>query len=65
MSERTRLLNRRWSQTLDLEVDVHLYAVSIAFDDAAIVISHHLQLGGTAEQLRRSMSRERVQTTAC
>ena len=26
-------------------------------DDAAIVISHHLQRGGTAEQLRRSMSR--------
>ncbi len=26
-------------------------------DDAAIVISHHLQRGGTAEQQRRSMSR--------
>ena len=26
-------------------------------DDAAIIISHHLQRGGTAEQLRRSMSR--------
>ncbi len=26
-------------------------------DDSAIVISHHLQRGGTAEQLRKSMSR--------
>ena len=26
-------------------------------DDAAIIISHHLQRGGTAEQLRKSMSR--------
>ena len=26
-------------------------------DDAAIVISHHLQRGGTADELRRSMSR--------
>ena len=26
-------------------------------DDAAIIISHHFQRGGTAEQLRRSMSR--------
>ena len=26
-------------------------------DDAAIIISHHLQRGGTAKQLRRSMSR--------
>ena len=26
-------------------------------DDAAIIISHHLQRGGTAELLRRSMSR--------
>ncbi len=81
MSTRARLPNRRRQETIDLEFDAHLYAVSVGFDDAgqvrevfvtgqregsmldatlddaAIIISHHLQRGGTAEQLRRSMSR--------
>ena len=35
----------------------HGSTLDATLDDAAIIISHHLQRGGTAEQLRKSMSR--------